>query len=522
MKDADGIGQHPINKDAVSRWIQRVERLEDVEERNFYSFFANAFASILETSYVTYPVFLSRVHIMAEEILQKIINEDYTYILFVISSEVSKSNLWVSLLCMDYWDKNPLFFNYAHRITIVSTPVNNRFQAGGTSDIGSKKTLLLHFDDMSYSGGQVAQAIRNLWSAPSTLERPKLTSKNIEYYLAIPYITDIAKSYILTHNRGVKVLDSTYMIPNFLDQVQTYAKTIATVNTKNQIDSYLMLIDKMCEPDWFMYSGEDGYRRNPPDSNIQKGVWAFRCAKFKTLIYFDHKLADDASTFQKVLFFGSYPINTKKNDGSFRIKERLPVCEYESLIQGCSINKKVLNNFKRMGVNACRNYVQYGSKKWNIDQDVICPKTFYKQISYQFSIRFKKDKTRTIVGEPYIFTAESTLLSNIGFFLNNVLFDNFDLLYPSQTEVEDSQKIKIFEDKYITALSTKVEVLAARRAPAHPWQNYNNIGLEKALKSSNNSKGLFSRMFGSILPFSGGKTRRKEPNRKKHTLTRKH
>lgn len=533
MKEEDGIGQHPMNQEAVARWVERIATLEDEEERDFYLFFAKVFISILEKSYITYPTFVSRIHTMAEEILQKILTEDYTYIIFILSGEVSKSNLWVSLLCMDYWNKNSLFFKFASRISIVSAPPDSKFRAGGTSDIGSKKTLFLHFDDMSYSGGQVAQAIRNLWGTPEGYTgRPKLSSPLIDYYLAIPYITDFAWNYIRTNNRGVKKLKSTYLVPSFLQEVTKYHNSLPP-SEKAATEKYLINIYNMCTEKWFYYSSKKHEAfsfNNPPRNEYEKGVWAFHCSSFKSLIYFDHKLADEASIFQKVLFFGSYPINTEETNPQakysrpnlkVRGKYRLPVCEHESLIQGCAIDPKVLESLKQEQKNACRNYIQYGPKKWNINQNVVCPKTFYKGISYTFSIQLKRDRSGLLHQEPFLLTANSTLYDSLTYYLESVLFDIFDTLYPEKKTLDDAEKTQLFEDQFINAFSTKLERLDDEGKPAHPWQNYNNIGLNKALEGAPiESRSFFSRMVGSVLPFSGGKSRRNK--RRKSKATRKH
>ena len=527
MKAEDGVGQHTLNKEAVGRWIERINRLEDEEERKFYNFFAKAFASILETSYISYTVFLSTVNEMAEEIFQKILKEEYSGIFFVISSEVEKSNLWVSLLCMDYWNTKPSFLKLSSKIRVLSS-AGRSFLTGDEHTLPLfKKPLFLHFDDMSYSGGQVAQFIKTFWAppygVPSEAQTFKLTSPNVEYYLAIPYITDVARHYILTNNRGVKVLSSTKIIPNFVKQLKLYHKTLEESEQKATAP-YLLLIKEMCTKENFFYSGQDKYsyyfkNKSFEPEFLEKGIWAFHCSEFKTLIYFDHKLADEVSTFQKVLYFGSYPINTKINspyNKYRRNKKKLPVCEQESLIYGCAIPSSILDFMKQSHENACRDYIQYGSKKWNINQRLVCPKTFYKGISYSFSIQVNLDDKGKLVKKPFIFQKDSTLYENIHYFLNLILFQNFTNLYPDKADLDDSKKQEIFEENYIQAYRLKMDAIDSLFSPAHPWQNYNIPELPPS-----KPKGFMNRVLGSLLPFYGG-TRSKKSRKQRYQKTRKY
>ena len=100
--------------------MERIGRLENEDERNFYLFYAKAFASILESSYVTYPVFLEAVNRMADEIYTLMRTNAYDSIQFILTGEVEKSNLWIALLCMDYWDKKLDFTPLIDKINMLS------------------------------------------------------------------------------------------------------------------------------------------------------------------------------------------------------------------------------------------------------------------------------------------------------------------------------------------------------------------------------------------------------------------
>ncbi len=539
MKESDGMGQHPVNKEAVKRWIERIGRLENEDERKFYLFYAKAFASILETSYVTYPIFLNAVNAMAEEIYNLMIANKYYNIEFIVSGEVEKSNLWISLLCMDYWNKKNNFFSLAKNIVIRSFGDRDRILLDN-----SRKTLFLHFDDMSYSGGQVAQGVRKFLGGISLPTTP-----NFDYYLAIPYITDIAQKYITKNNPGVKVLSSTKIIPNFVEQVKGYYDTLSE-SEKKENDIYFKRIKDMCHKYWFVRvsnlnrnrvpkrtfpmkyiqnSSDDEIRymgASTPPPEIYKGVWAFRCSTFKTLIYFDHKLADDASTFQKVLYFGSYPINGDHSP---------PDCEHENLIEGCEINSKVLNYMRNMGKNACRNYIEYGSKRWNINQNVICPKTFYKNIHYSFGVRIQRNPVRggePLIKKPYYLDPGANLNRNINWFLFNILGTNAQLLYPETNSVRSNYTLyekhkEMVNQKWgelamesTSALDAKLKEIQDFEEMWKPRSELNNLGSAKiSLKPKNPT--FLNSIVGSILPFYGGKSRKLKKRVKKTRKSKK-
>lgn len=379
-------GKHPVNKEAVARWIERIGRLEAEDERNLYLFFAHAVAFALTTAYVTYEMFLRTVHAMADEILRKLESNSYERIVFVITGELNKSNTWVSLLLIDYFNTQPSFMRNSDKVRVVYMMGASNL-AESLPPSPDERCLFLHVDDMAYSGGQSADAMNQIWTKSGLNRRA-----NTEYYAAIPYLTTTAKRFIQANVPGVQFFESTILVPNILEQVQAYFDSLsATEQAANAL--YLPQVSKMCEKDRFFMSDsptDDLQRSHQNGIPFAKGLWAFRCSTFKTILYFDHKLADDASTFQKVLYFGSYPINTRVSSKTRTVS---PLCEQESLLTGCSIDPKVLSymatgytssrSWETIPINACRNYIQYpGSKRWNIASDVVCPPTFYKTIDY--------------------------------------------------------------------------------------------------------------------------------------------
>ena len=454
MTEKDGVGQHPVNEEAVKAWIGRISRLKDENERNFYLFFANAFAWILSKAYITYPVFQEAVNAVAAEIYEKIVSNSYDKIVFILNGELEKSNTWISLLMMDYFDKQDKFFDVSDKIDIVCFDTKTFEGSDYVRDLDTeKKYLFLHFDDMSYSGGQAAQAVNNLWA----YSNQKLTDENISYFIAIPYITERAKNYMSEYNKGIKFLNSTITFPSFFTQLDSYYATLSP-EEQSRTAPYLQKSKQMCAEKYFKQSNQprgSPFATDMP-ANIKKGIWAFRCVEFKTLVYFDHKLADDVSSFQKILYFGSYPINSNGRNATTR--KRMPICEQESLIKGCKIPESVKSEMSSKNINACRNYIQLsGSKPHNLPQSVVCPPTFYKNIQYVVAqYEEKKYKGEPGVMMPYKMDKTRSLADNIDQ-LNNILSREIYSYYDDRKNLQEEVK-KIMNTKKLNENSAKDEV----------------------------------------------------------------
>jgi len=78
-------------------------------------------------------------------------------------------------------------------------------------------------------------------------------------------------------------------------------------------------------------------------------------------IYFDHKVADALSTFQKFLRFGIYPINYDAE------------CEHESIINNC---EPPIDTYTYK--NMCKDYLH------DIPSEFVCPIPYYKTIIYEY------------------------------------------------------------------------------------------------------------------------------------------
>jgi hypothetical protein len=186
---------------------------------------------------------------------------------------------------------------------------------------------------MSYTGNQIYS---NFVRRKTPTLKP---DTNIDKYFLISYISNVAKTK-LSNISNSHFFNSTITVYSYIDQL----KTTYSDSEKDLVDNVLKMFD---------------YTQNNPFFTM--GRKACSCSAKYTPIYFDHKIADELSTFNKLLFTGSYPIPTNTN-----------TCEINPLINGCID----ISNLKSLFTdNPCVN-------NSTLDSEVPCFPSFYKTISY--------------------------------------------------------------------------------------------------------------------------------------------
>lgn len=463
---ADQVGIHPPNMEALQRWRDKIEALEYSDEgeniyaayedpesiKKVYLLFADAFIHILSKQYITFTQYKKQIQLVAKELFTNLLEGNYKKIHFVIAGEIEKSNTWVALLFLEEFLQMEGFKErFLYNPQTISTFTENSKTDPETAsnirlvtqkndalfELTSDKTMFLHFDDMSYSGGQMGESIRNLWKdAEQRLGvipgRPKGRSSSaigagaasqgmvydFEYYVATPYIAKQAllKFRSISTIQGVKIPKNTIRVPRFEEQLFEYYEGLTPTQKEMYGDKKFIYrwISSMCDDKSFYMSEvkkpkdltsyqqpsewravENSYRNKAP---VAKGIWAFRCIGLKPLIYFDHKLADEISTFQKTLYFGSYPVTNGEE------------CIQESLITGCAPAPELLEWMKSQDLNSCRNYIKSpGAKRWNLNQKYICPPTFYKTIVYTlYGVELPRNQAFTVISKKLLNTKSNT------------------------------------------------------------------------------------------------------------------
>lgn len=252
------------------------------------------------------------------------INKSYTWILFLFLSEMSKLN---------FFDENSI--------------IRNKIYVGNEKLRIKKpfitKVLYLFFDDMSYSGTQIADQINYRFLTTDDITRQYIPIPNLDIYITVPFISETAKSNISSKS-FIKYWRSSQTI--FSLQRQFFEGI-----PESQIQKYREIYTLLCTNHHSKHSG-------------------FQCNERIIPIYFDHKIADSYSTFNKLLYFGIYPINTSNPSCSSK-------CILTPLINNCEQNKDVSVPYLPNN-NYCLDYII------DIRHDIICPTTFYKSIDYYF------------------------------------------------------------------------------------------------------------------------------------------
>lgn len=299
-------GSYPINNDRAIEWVR-------AQPEGCARDFAELFYANLRR--ISFDEWMTAVSKMSVEILTKIEKRKYDKVVLVIDGTIGKSNTMVAII---------MFHILGNYITDVVKSITRDF-----SGEYPENTLFIHPDDCSYSGNQIRDAIGSFRSAIGT----KM------YVIACPYICRTA--YELLKSLPVKFPKTTVIFDNFDTLIENSA-----VGCDDIVNKSMKIFH-----DREMYN-----------------VFQYRSGL--AAVYFDHKLADIMSIFQKVLALG--PVYKGKAVGS--------------LISGCEnyeykVNGKIADVSVRIP---------------DFDDDGVCPVAFYKTIEYTYNGRVV-DKSRIIM-----------------------------------------------------------------------------------------------------------------------------
>lgn len=327
----DDIGSYPIDNEQILKVREAIKEsglgdnesgLGDNENINISLDFFNRIIQIIR--YVNFKEYLDKIKNICDEIKNFLYNnhDKYNKIFFGGYGDITKSYTWVLFLFLN--EMNDFFMM---NNTITSKIFVGQDDITNTDDDGNKY-LYLFFDDMSYSGTQISGSIQ-------------LTSKsiNIDIYITTPFISSVAIEKIRGKNKKV-------LYWNYMEVVDSLKNSFMKDIKEDEIEKYSKIYEKVCTIDGGIF---------------YKG---YQCHEVMIPIYFDHKIADCMSTFQKLLFFGSYPV----------IKPNL--CERIPLFKKCIEKNTDIYN----GIPFCTQTLFYINEAKNN----VCPKTFYKSIIYNF------------------------------------------------------------------------------------------------------------------------------------------
>lgn len=315
---------YPIDYKRASEWIEA----QIVDE---YKLFARYI--IDNTQYISYKDFYDGLYKICKSYNSS--RNKKTINVLIVPPDLYKSNIWVSLLAMDLLD------DIKHIYTNV-TDVFNEFSRKGSSLYGKNIGCII-CDDCAYTGSQLSNLAsidyRSITFPGKKKEPDRLNKDWIGWYddnslnakkyidsidiskfsvnIVVPFFTLSAMKVLYKH-KYLKIPKDNIVLMNFSDYTDTRKFTIPVINEFRATFQYHNHI---------------------------------------SAIYFDHKVADAVSTFNKVYFLG--PIFNTNAGIQF--------------IDGC-------DNKIPQDIDVHSQYLAVEKET----STVLCPQTFYKSIKYTF------------------------------------------------------------------------------------------------------------------------------------------
>jgi hypothetical protein len=269
MTEKDGMGKHKLDESGFKAWTDHLKSLHNISEGKYeietYVKFAEALHAKMR--YVTFPEYMRKIQQIAGEIIELIENNEIVF--FVVSGEAEKSNTWTTLLYFGELQKLNLEA-MKHKICIIHDSESSDLMDFAETN-KTKKIVVVHYDDMSYSGVQMGLSI------PWDIKERALP--NFSYYIGISFITKFAQGHVGQY--GVKFFKNTELVPDFEECINEYYKTQPDV-----IERIKAICSRFGESQ--AESDPEGFSKILP---FKRGHNAFQCyyGAGQSAIYFDHK-----------------------------------------------------------------------------------------------------------------------------------------------------------------------------------------------------------------------------------------
>ena len=336
MTEKDGMGKHKLDESGFKAWTDHLKSLHNISEGKYeidtYIKFAEALHAKMR--YVTFPEYMRKIQQISAEIIELIENNEIVF--FVVSGEAEKSNTWTTLLYFGELQKLNLEAMKDKICIIHDSESSDLMDFAETNK--TKKIVVVHYDDMSYSGVQMGLSI------PWDIKERALP--NFSYYIGISFITKFAQGHVGQY--GVKFFKNTELVPDFEECINEYYKTQPDV-----IERIKAICSRFGESQ--AESDPEGFSKILP---FKRGHNAFQCyyGAGQSAIYFDHKIADHVSVLSTLFSKGTYPPNININS------------TYHAVLTGKNIYPLVSGSL----ISTC-------------DAEDECYKTFYKRYTYTFN-----------------------------------------------------------------------------------------------------------------------------------------
>jgi hypothetical protein len=354
-------GNRSINEEHVNIWYDNIEKYSPDDVKDVYLSFAKTYIEIL--MYVDFNTFLTATEEIARDITILLENHNqYDKIYFYIPEEVTKSNFWITLLVFHYFDQlafrsRSLSRSSRSRSRSRSSSSRSRSRSRSSSDETSfknkiqftydfnwivetcynggnpNKTVCIYCDDMPYTGNQLINNIK-IPKKYSPVER-EIIMTNLNIIIGCPYISNTANAKLVSMSY-VTICNHSRIVNSYIDELKL-----------RYLESNPEMVNQIIELFNF---------KNPLYALART---AGQCSTDYIAIYFDHKLADELSTFKKVILTGAYPVKDESD------------CRITPLINGCSVSEitQSLPGYK------C-------NRVYNFDEEFDCYTPYYKTIVY--------------------------------------------------------------------------------------------------------------------------------------------
>ena len=328
--------------------------------------------------YVNFNEYIGVLKKVCIELQMLIADKTYEKIFFICEDTINKSNFWVLLLCINFLNEFIDSNNLQNKIYITSNLLNLYEAYNSEVPKTKSKVLIVTFDDMSYSGRQINSSIPN----------NKTNENTFHIYLGVAFISEPAINIIKNGDNNVKLFNDTQIIKSIQYQLNLWIDSNVLFLPQYFTDFKSENVELLKELIFLLICNYNKRNianfKDKIESNSNKSLFdnllslnkviSIQCYSNIIPIYFDHKLADGLSTFQKLLRFGTYPLN-KTNE-----------CITTSLIKNCEVPiSDEENDFS----NVCNTFII------DIPYNKSCPSTFYKNIEYTYKQKpliKKKDK----------------------------------------------------------------------------------------------------------------------------------
>jgi len=338
LMPSENIGKRMLNPVNIKIWHDNINTKSPDDIKQIYHFFACTLMDVYK--YVDFSDFMGQLASITNELVERMNNnvEPYSSIYFYIPEQITKSNMWVTLLVFDIMMKGYPVILELHDKIKFSSDIKHIYDVCHHND---SKILCIYCDDMSYTGNQLTENM--------SFNRLYLDIREkFDLFIAIPYLTSIAKDKLGKNDPNV-----TIVFPKNSTIVLSYIERLKNEYIHRYPREVKFIEDIFENPDEY----PSFYRACIGDFDYGNPNAA---ETFNQLVpvYFDHKVADEFSTFKKILFTGSYPIVIGQE------------CEITPLISGCENE-----DTSEFTTNNCTNGEGF-------KEEIPCYPTFYKTIQY--------------------------------------------------------------------------------------------------------------------------------------------